>query len=125
MIAMRSETEVFNYSDVLADEFDLLIYLWFFIDNGEFLAFALGARVQCDFDGQVDLVAGERLSLMCFVSFLCSDFALAFSFAFPLLGRFNDIGGGRFGGVTGVLFEFSDFGFRGRQSFRELRDTSR
>jgi len=32
-------------------------------------------------------------------------------FVFLWFGRFNDVGGGRFGGVSRVLFQRSDFGF--------------
>ena len=78
MIAMRCETKVFGNDEVPADEFDLLIYLWGSFDNSEFLAFAFWARVQCDFFGPINLVGGEGLSLMGFMSFLGSDFAFAF-----------------------------------------------
>jgi hypothetical protein len=118
---MRIEAKVFGNDVAPTDEFDLLIDLWGLFGNGEF-AFAFRTVVEFEFDGLVDLVSGEGLPFMLFVSFLCSD--LAFSFAF-WLGWFNDVGGGGFRGVAGVLFELSDFSFEfgdfGTKFFDESR----
>jgi hypothetical protein len=91
---MRSKAKVFGNDEVSVDELDLLVYLWCLFGNGEF-AFTFRTGVEFEFDGLVDLIVGEKLALMGFVSFLCTDLAFTFSFVF-WLGRFNDIGGGRF-----------------------------
>jgi hypothetical protein len=109
MLAMRMEAKVFGNDEVPADEFDLLKYLWHFFRNGKF-AFAFRTGFEFEFDGLVDLIVGEGLALLGFMSFLCSDFAFASSvFVFGLLGRFNDVGGRRLGGIGGVLFETGNF----------------
>ena len=55
--------------------------------------------------------------------FLGTDFSLATFFVFAFVfGRFNDIGGGWFGGIAGVLFKGSDFGFELDNFFLELGD---
>jgi len=123
MLAMRMETNVFGNDEVPTDEFDLLIDIWFCFENRERLVFALGADIQCDFDGLVDLVVGEGLALMGWVTFLCSDVAFASPvFVFAWL---NDVGGGGLGGIAGVLFELGDFGFEFGNFFEQLVDESR
>ena len=109
LFAMRMEAKLLANDDVSAGELNLLKYLWCFFRNGE-CAFAFRAAFEFEFDGLVGLLVVEGLALLGFVSFLCSDLASSV-FVFSGLGRFNDLGGGRFGGVLRVLFEDGDFGF--------------
>ena len=44
---------------------------------------------------------------MLFVSFLCSNFSFLAPSVF-IFGGFNDVGGGWFGGIAGVLEKFRD-----------------
>jgi len=71
------------------------------------LSAALGTGVEFEFDGLVDLIFGKGSAKVLLVSFLTSDFFLAS--AVFLFGWFNDVGGGRFGGIGRVLFELGYF----------------
>jgi len=115
LFAMRMETKVLANDEVPADEFELLKCLWCFFCNGE-CAFAFWTAFEFEFGGLVDWVVVEGLSLLGFVSFLCSDFASSV-FVFPVRGRFNDVGGGRRGRVAGVFFELCDTGFENGDLF--------
>ena len=83
------------------DEFDLLINFDLFAGDSE-CAVASGTAVDGVGDDEVELIFGEGDAGMFFVSFLGSDFALSFSFAFGF-AWFNNIGGGWFGGIAGIL----------------------
>ena len=82
------------------------MFFWWFVGGCEF-AIALRASIEFVFDSIIDLFGLEKLMQILFVSFLCSDFFLSSSVL--LFGRFDDVGGGRFGRVARVLFELSDF----------------
>ena len=109
------------------DEFDLLGCFRFYFGEIEFVS-AIGTVGEFEFDDCGNEFGSDGLSKVLFVSFLCSDFSLAPFFVF-WFGRFNDIGGGRFRGVAGVLlkfgnecFEFSDFFERGFEQCFEFGD---
>ena len=93
------------------DEFDLLIDFCRCIANSE-CAVASGTAVEGVGDDDVELIFGEGDAGMFFVSFLGSDFSFSFAFWFA---RFNNIGGGWFGGIAGVFL-------RGGESRFELFD---
>jgi hypothetical protein len=68
MMTMGCQTKVFGNDEFpLADVFDLLIDLGCSLGNGEF-AFAFRTAIEFDLDGLVDLVVGEGLALMLFVT---------------------------------------------------------
>src|SRR5215469_17466140 len=88
------------------DKFDLLMLFRRFVGRVEFAA-TFRTGFECEFDGLVDLFGLKRFSQMSLVSFLSANFPFPFAFRF-WFGRLNDVGGGRFGRVAGVLCELGD-----------------
>ena len=100
---------VFGDEERFFDEFDLLVFFRLFASRFEFSA-TLGTGVEFEFDGLVELILGAGSAKILFVSFLTADFPFLATAVF-IFGRFDDVGRRRLGGVAGILFESSDFGF--------------
>jgi hypothetical protein len=64
----------FRYDEGFFDDFDLLMFFRRFVRRLQFAA-ALRTSIEFEFDGLIDLVFGERLTKMLFVSLLSADFA--------------------------------------------------
>jgi hypothetical protein len=76
-------------------------------------------------DGLIDLVFGERLTKMLFVSLLSADFAFFPSPILLLFRRFDEVGGRRLRGIAGILHETRHFGSEFSDPKPKLSDESR
>jgi hypothetical protein len=97
---------VFGDGDGFFDEFDVLGDLRFDVGEFEFVsAVETGSKFEwIDF---VDQFGGDGVLNVLFVTGLGSLFAFRFASGL-VFGRSNDVGGGKFEGVGGVLFENGD-----------------
>src|SRR5215469_11067501 len=109
LLAPIHQLLIFGDVDRFFDEIDLLKRFRFCVFQIEFVS-AVGTVGEFEFDDFIDQFGCDGLSEVLLVTGLGSLFAFFLFVVFVLrFGRFDDVGGGRFGGVLRVLFEHRDF----------------
>jgi len=111
MFAPIHELMIFCSEKWFFDKFDLLCDFRFALHEIEFVP-AIRARGEFELDDFVDQFRRKWFAKILFVAWLSTafEFAFPFIFAFGLgsLGRFDNIGGRRFGRGCGIFFEDGD-----------------